>query len=144
MPNTESSPSGFRTPSSASRMIETSYKADLGEVTVGKTDWQNICSKINMIEIKRGIDVTNFLFGGLVSSGVPLLWKLDGDSLPEGWKVFACWLILLVITSALPKNIRPKWMSGSNDTENKLHLDDIKTWVEHINRTDVQTESDTK
>lgn len=114
--------------------IQNATKHD--EIILTKTEWDNICHKISEIDIKNRLNIPNILSGAIITSGgATIIEFFTIDTYINIWPLFL-WLILYVSHNVLCSHCDWKWLHGNKEPQNSVHLEDIKKWINEINKRD--------
>ena len=127
-----SSPGSFVT--SSTRPITTENKAEHDEVTISKKTWENICAKVNKINFDGIYGIDKYIHGSLFPIAVNFIIDVfSNEEKTASYKQLAVWVVIFVIYWILKNIFHLNYLAQNNDSENKVHLEDIREWVNEIN-----------
>ena len=99
------------------------------EISIMEGDWHLISDKTKQINLTRGIDLADILFGAAIPYAIDIInaWRngIPADYFP----FFVCLFAWMVI-----KKVEPyfKFLSGGNTEANSIHLNDLKNIIKRI------------
>lgn len=127
MSNIETTTGGFV--SQKNIQITAENFADHGEITISKTQWNLICSKIEKIDLKKTFNISNIIIGIVITNIFNFICKwIQIEKFPqENLLPVTVSLILYIAVSLYNKK------KQNIDSDNRLHLDDVKEMIQNIN-----------
>lgn len=126
---------GWNFTDAQSKKIQTTYilerTANHTEISIMKTQWNNICKKIHAIKIKRfTFNFQEIIIGAVIPYAIDILSDYARGKTPNYFPVFIC--ALLFFANSVVKKIIPIFNDYS--TENQIHLEDLKEIIDEIDK----------
>ena len=113
------------------------------EISIMENDWDNICTKIRDIKIKKCFDLNYVFLGAIFNSFVNIcveLWK----NIHTDYLNLLIWLCIFSLYTFATRVFEIPFIGKRNDEENKIHLNDLTTWIDRINSKIITDNIDTK
>lgn len=101
------------------------------EIIIAKSEWNKICEKINQIIIERRFDLFSLLLGVIFTKAIDLgydIFKKNDYSLV----LISIYLGIFFVYIVSQKYFN--FLGRNNDEANRIHLNDIKQWIQDINK----------
>lgn len=99
------------------------------EISIMKTQWNNICKKIHAIKINKfTLNLREVIIGASIPYIINIFSDYLGQKTPNYFPIFVC-IVLLLITLIVKKFIP---ICNDYSAENQIRLDDLKEMIEEI------------
>lgn len=102
------------------------------EISIMETDWNQIKKKIFQISFTKRLDIFAMLYGATVPYIINIISALVHKETPNYAPLVIC--IILILSCKFFSKYIP-YLSEHTDTENSVHLSDLKNIIEQVDTT---------
>lgn len=115
--------------------------ANHNEVSIMESTWVQIKRKVNLISLQTRVDISSILIGAMIPYAINIINDYINKTSPNYFPFFVCCILLLICKCAV-KHI--PYLGEDITSTNKIHLEDLKNYIEQVDSTLNTSESTCK